>query len=277
MWPALTKLQSVMCIAGPRQAGEGPRAVVLCPGHVSAGKAGEALERVVSGAGLDLKIVTASKGGQVDNVDLVNGCDVLVISPPRLVQLVRERITGLDRCCHLLMEDAHINLQIYLQDIVRVLVEWRRKRTGNLSKVPDQVVVVGEEWSIDLLEFTEKILSLRWNPTLVFGSMLEAAIYMQLPIETYYHQDYEEKLNSVLKILRTSSKMRTVITCSRYAVSLNISTLLSEHGVIPVVVKKGELDDIVDITASISVWLQSTSGIPLVVSDDLLLTIPIIP
>ena len=85
LWPALTKLQSVVCVAGKEQGktvswvlpllnslvdkemyeglpdGMGPRAVVLCAGHVTAGKAGEALERVSVEAGLDVKIVTASK------------------------------------------------------------------------------------------------------------------------------------------------------------------------------------------------------------------------
>ena len=77
------KLQSVVCVAGSRQGktigwvlpllntlldtelyehlrrGAGPRVVVLCPGHVAAGKVRDALERVVCGSGLDLKILSA--------------------------------------------------------------------------------------------------------------------------------------------------------------------------------------------------------------------------
>ena len=301
MWPALTKLQSVVCIAGEEQGktvgwvlpllnslldtdlyqglpkGESPRAVVLCSGHVSAGKTEEALKRVVIGAGLELKIVTASKAGRGDTVDFINGCDVLVSSPARMVELIKGGVTGLDRCCHLVVEDAEVTLEIHQKAFGDLLLAWRRKKTVEQNMLPDQVVVVGEEWSKPVKFLTEKILVTRWKPTVVFGSLLEAAVYIQLPLLTSFHLEYQDKFRSLLNILRNNQDQRVVICCNRWKISSDLFRILENNGVMPMVLKKCEYEDMVDLTSSLSVWLDSPRGVPLLVSDDLLVVLSSIP
>jgi len=299
MWPALTKLQSVVGVAGKEQGktvgwvlplvnslldkemysglprGEGPRAIVLCPGHVTAGKVGETLETVCEEGGLGLKIVTASRGRKVDqdSVEFVNGCDVLVSNPARVVQLVREGVTGLDRCCHLVVEDADITLEIHKEAVEELFLLWRRKRVTQQERLPDQVVVVGEEWSEAVQFLTEKILIKRWNPAIVFGSMLEAAVYSQLPILTSFHLSAQEKLSSLLTLLRNNRQQRVVICCTSWRISSDLHKYLEDKGVMAMVLRK--VEDQVDLNSDISVWLDHPTGVPLLVSDEV--SLPSIP
>ena len=102
-----------------------------------------------------MKIVTASKGRRGAGVDTVD-CDVLVSSPAGMLTLVGEGLTGLYRCCHLVVEDGVKALEIQEEAVEKLRLDWRRRRVLQQDRLPDQVVVVGEEWN-KAMQFSQRI------------------------------------------------------------------------------------------------------------------------
>ena len=55
--------------------------------------------------------------------------NVLVTSPPRLLQLVGQaRLTSMDRCCHLVVEEGDSTLPMCHKQVGEILVSWRKQR-----------------------------------------------------------------------------------------------------------------------------------------------------
>ena len=63
------------------------------------------LDDVSDKAELQVAVAAAYAGREEDlKVPLINGVDVLVVTPACLIRLVHDRVTDLDRCCHFVVE-----------------------------------------------------------------------------------------------------------------------------------------------------------------------------
>ena len=131
MWPAVSKLQSILVIAPPSTrspvsswaegktlgwllpmlailaeppatnlSGPQPRLVVLCPGLELVSLTAALINQVAVGAGIPLKLVEDAAGlREVEASTFINGIDALVTTPARLVDRMEEQtpVTGLHR------------------------------------------------------------------------------------------------------------------------------------------------------------------------------------
>ena len=123
MWPCVARLQSVVAVSGPchgKTLGwllpllnsladrtqysqlnqDHPLAIVLCPGLKCASIVFELIQDISSKAKLGLKVVLACAGALNSEPNDLIGVDVLVTSPARLIQLIGQGHTSMDRCCH---------------------------------------------------------------------------------------------------------------------------------------------------------------------------------
>ena len=132
MWPAVSKLQSMLVVAPPStrspvsswaegktlgwllpvlailaeppatpRSGPQPRLVVICPGLELVSFIADLINQVAVGIEIPLKLVEDSAGlREVEASVFINGIDVLVTTPARLLDRMEEQspVTGLQRC-----------------------------------------------------------------------------------------------------------------------------------------------------------------------------------
>ena len=217
LWPAVSQLRSVVAVAGRAQGktvgwllpllaqvwqpysslvpGSGPLAVVLCSSQDEAAAVAARAAAVLAGSGHHLRV--AATGPQSGL--LYNGCHLLCTSAPRLVELLEQGAVSMARCCHLVVESSHLTLHLQHLQVEEVLLTWRRCRTPDPG-LPDQVVVVGEEWSPALASLTSRVLP-RWRPVLLLASLPEAVLYSGLSVLPLPQTSQEAKLASLLQLL----------------------------------------------------------------------------
>ena len=120
LWPALSRLQSLLAVAGPRQSkitawllpplsqlADRASYCHLAPGLAILLKEGQhissLLEEVVRGAGLEVRVQPVTSGLLPPlPTQIINSCEVLVTSPPRLAA----RLAGAGSGLELAMEAA---------------------------------------------------------------------------------------------------------------------------------------------------------------------------
>ena len=121
MWPCVSKLQTVVGVSGSCHGstlgwllplnsladraqysqlpqGHAPLAIVLYPGLKCASIVADMIQDISSKARMGVKLVLACAGARNNEPsDFINGVDVLVTSPPRLLKLVGQaRLTSMD-------------------------------------------------------------------------------------------------------------------------------------------------------------------------------------
>ena len=256
LWPLISRVSSLVAV-GPRSQGKtlgwllplvdclhvshyphlppghSPLCVVLCPGVEVAYNVYRTLHDVVDGAGLSISSLLSCHGTpQPQPADFINGVDVLVTSPAKLLRLLNDQMLNLGRLCHLVIEEAETSLDIWMYEIRAVAEVWKRSR-GKLSG-NDQVVAVAERWSEHLESFTKTILAKFANPTVVIASPMEGLVYGTLPMNTvlYDQEDSAVKKRHLREIVQeTSSKARLVICCRDGAATTVVKLTLNEMGV----------------------------------------------
>ena len=182
--PILNKLTAADLYRG-LPAGVGPRVCVFCNGQRDSLQIQEMLEDVISAAKLDLKVVVATRGSKIDsqklNIQLSNGCDILIINPTAFAEHNRDIVMDLRRCCHLVVESANQTLKNHGTEVAAFFAKWRDER-GHLSlpDLPDQIVLLAQEWNESLSEFRQTLIKFKFDPLLIFASLVEAAIFRKI-------------------------------------------------------------------------------------------------
>ena len=127
--------------------------MVLCPGHVEVENLGNLIQSLIDDIGLNLSVVVkGSKASKPrdkveDIVEIVNGCDILLIDPTKLQTLLEDKAVTLDHCCHLVIESGELTLKLHERSIEQIILKWRRSRSGHQDDkvcLPDQMLLVGE-------------------------------------------------------------------------------------------------------------------------------------
>ena len=173
MWPCVSRLQTVVGVSGPCHGktlgwllpllnsladraqysqlpqGHAPLAIVLCPGLRCASMVADMIQDISSKARLGVKVVLACAGARNNEPsDFINGVDILVTSPPGLLQLVGQaRLTSMDRFCHLVVEEGDCTLPMWHKHVGEIIVSWRKQGNKQESSSPDQLVMVAERWN----------------------------------------------------------------------------------------------------------------------------------
>ena len=164
MWPCVARLQSVVGVSGPchgktlgwlipllnslanraqyRQLNQhhAPLAIVLCPGLKCASIVFKLIQDISSKARLGLKVLLASAGAKHTEPSDNIGLDVLVTAPAWLIQLIGQRYTSMNRCCHLVVEEGDRTLYMWQKEVDEIMVSWHKHD----SRLPFQHNIVAE-------------------------------------------------------------------------------------------------------------------------------------
>ena len=124
-------------------------------------------------------------GGAEDEriVQLVNGCEILIATPPCFVRMLRKGYINLSRLCHIVFQDADVMVEDFtseIKDVMRHYAKLLKSQPNRLA--PRQAVVMATSWSVGLSSLVKAYLG---NPVLIISDLIEAAIYRNvLPIVT---------------------------------------------------------------------------------------------
>lgn len=143
-------------------------------------------------------------------VDLLNGCDLLITTPPCFSRLAEGQVIqtfSKNRIKHLIfdgIDSMHDVFEKEIKDIIKTCT-WGEK---HVEKNP-QIVVTSTSW----MEYIRRYMKLASNPMVIFGSFVEAAVYSkcQFTIVKYSHQEKLDKLFSYLKKNRSNPKKTLVV------------------------------------------------------------------
>ena len=220
-----------------------PLAVILCPSWRTVMETEETLKTVErelktqqigrygnSHSSIDnLKILAIFEGERKlkQNVSLINGCHILISTPPSLLRIVnapqeqRERqgnisVTNLQQCSHLIFENADEGFERYDAEVAEVMAimhasrakerEEREKLARDSSHIMfDQVILVSRKWCESIRKFVHKFMigSGKVGPYFVFYDHLEAAVYGKARIASHLVGDFEAKLQKMMDILHS--------------------------------------------------------------------------
>ncbi|XP_061163126.1 putative ATP-dependent RNA helicase TDRD12 isoform X2 [Saccostrea echinata] len=156
--------------------GNGPLALVL----VSSWKKAQSVYDVTTGLLRDHhrpRPLVIYGGGCEHNqyVPLMNGCEILIATPPCLVRMINRRYTDLQRLCHLVVDDADLLLKEYSEEVQEIMDLFAEARKENIHKaVPYQIITMGTQWTPAVHSFTQAYMP---DPTIIITSRFEAAIY----------------------------------------------------------------------------------------------------
>ena len=289
LWPALSRLQSLLAVAGPRQGktvgwllpllgqladrasyshlapGPAPLLVVLCPGLEEGGHISSLVEEVARGAGLEVRVLQDTAGLlPLLPTQMINGCEVLVTSPPRLSARLAGAGSGLERCRHLVLEAADWLLELWPGEVSSLLAAWGEQPGG-----PGQLVALAERWSPALGQLCTGALRKRGGAVL-FTSMLEAAVYGEVQILPTFSETEGQKDGEIKDVVEREEG-RLVLCCQDTATAGHLERLLLLHG--PVVLEEGSSP--AQLSQQLEDWRTSSPAPPLLVMDAALELLPL--
>ncbi|XP_075733101.1 uncharacterized protein LOC119176121 isoform X2 [Rhipicephalus microplus] len=176
------------------------------------------------------KICALYPGGAVKGkeVEVVNGCDVLVTTPLCFLRFLTNYgrlIVNLRRCCHVVLDDGERLLDKFAVEVTSVMNEFRqclkRRKPGMLR---GQIIVCSTMWSSGLNWFI-RMTSLSQNPLIVFTSFFEAAIYAQVPtVASYVHPNSRQE--TLLRIVEGSLGRKVVVCTADKESAISLQRLL---------------------------------------------------
>jgi len=291
MWPCVSRLQSMVALAGPCQGktlgwvlpllnsladraqysqlqqGHSPLAIVLCPGIKCASRVLDMLQDVSSKARLGVKVVLACAGARNnDPSDFINGIDILVTTPPRLLQLLGvSQLTSMNRCCHLVVEEGDRTLPMWHKEVGEIIVSWRKQRNKQDLGLPDQMIMVAEKWNTAVEQFTKTFIVESSSPVVVLANLLEAVIYGKVKVVPAFVTELDEKVDKFKTIVNGRDRTRRMIICCKdMKTSKMLGMMVAEMGEKATILNSDQ--DMYDVRSIFERWLDSPFS-PLVVSD----------
>ncbi|KAH8244807.1 hypothetical protein KR032_000555, partial [Drosophila birchii] len=197
---------------------------------------------------------------------LFNGVGCLVATPAQLVWIMKDRTD--------LMQFKHLKVIVY-DDIDLMVPEMLTKAEEVLKllmpmdRSHPQLVMVSQSYDPGQMA---KLKLLNSNPALIFGDMLEAAMYGEMRLRIALCPE-QAKINEVLKLLqlRPPKDYRTVILCSDDANMRRLVRLLEEeeeeekhyYSCLPYY-----QDANLEVGEQVHSWLKETRGIILLATDN---------
>ena len=263
--------------------GVGPRVCVLCDGQDSALQIEAMLADILSETQSHLKVVVASRGQKINplelNIELCNEGEILIINPSAFVEHEEEVSIDLRRCCHVVIESAEKTLSHHGTAVDRFVSIWKNKRKSLNSSVPDQIVVVAQEWNEAVGKFHRSLITRKFDPLMVFACLVEAAVFRKVQFIPSFHENIESKLTHLCQNILGEKKHKKVICCSE-EVKDKISSKLKDCGIPPHQVSVLDSDlDLLKLLEALNSW-ETSAGTSLIISDKLtevLMDVPNIP
>ncbi|XP_077551475.1 putative ATP-dependent RNA helicase TDRD12 isoform X2 [Haemaphysalis longicornis] len=211
-------------------------------------------------------------GGGEDGkeLELVNGPEIVVATPASLWRQVDKCdrfILNLERCCHLVLDDAD-----RLLDTARPLVEktlseyWQCLEKRWAEGVLTQVVVCAEQWTEALGEF-HRTAHLGDSPLVVVGPFLEASAYTGVTTVAHFVEEAAARGSALLGVVQGNPGRKTVVCTAEKESAVAVHKLLLLSDVRALVLHQGlSLREVSELATR---WGASSGGV-LVVQDSVL-------
>ena len=125
----------------------------------------------------EIRVQLIFAGGAEDNqvIQLINGCEILIATPPCFLRMLRKGCVNLNRLCHTVFNDADIMVEDFTSEIKDIMRHYGKLLKSQSSRsAPRQAVVMATSWSAGVASLVKAYLG---NPVLVISDMIEAAIY----------------------------------------------------------------------------------------------------
>ena len=125
----------------------------------------------------NVRVRVAFAGGAEESqiLALLNGCDILISTPPCFLRMVKRCYTSLNRLCHVVFDHADIMVEEFTLDIREIMRLYAKVLKSQLCRLaPRQAVVMATSWTVGVASLVKAYLG---NPVSVIANMIEAAIY----------------------------------------------------------------------------------------------------
>ncbi|KAL4234120.1 hypothetical protein ACF0H5_005773 [Mactra antiquata] len=181
--------------------GKGPYLIVLSFTWKRARDVYDEVMRVIGGRH-DMKATLIHGGAQMEEkmaCELINGCEILISTPPCLTRILAAGYIDLRRLCNLVVDDADQTLATFRSDIGKLLQDYSlviKNEMKNLS-CPRQILCFGAQWNSSLSAFMKSNLI---DPILIITSLFEASVYGKVKQVTHMCKSHE-RMKTTLGIL----------------------------------------------------------------------------
>ncbi|XP_071092344.1 putative ATP-dependent RNA helicase TDRD12 [Haliotis cracherodii] len=198
----------------PVPVGNGPYALILVPSWKKAQNVFDACTDHLQGQKMP-RVISIFAGGCEDSkvVPLINGCEVLVATPPCLQRMMEKKYTNLSRLCHLVLDDAEILTEVFKSEVKYIMKTYADVvRESTLKRdVPRQRMVFASQWTKGIGSFIAAYIH---QPLLVITSKMEAAVYGRVKqiVHMCKYENRSYQLRSILEGIGTPGNK--IILCS---------------------------------------------------------------
>ena len=134
-------------------------------------------------AQVDITVEQLHTGHTIDiAAKLLNGCDVLIVTPLALKRYLIDfrlhsggrQLINLTRCCHLVIENAHITLSEFREEVHMILKEFRdpsleMKPLMTHDRPFQQLIVISEIASTAIRDFKASVFKYQVCPGSGYG------------------------------------------------------------------------------------------------------------
>ena len=291
MWPAVRDNHSVLAISDPQRGksfgwilpmldklmpgsshehlyedlpeeGLSPLCIVLAPfkndvKHIAATLA-ELVDLGQSGEHIRVSSVHDNMEDMTAMINLTNGADILVTTPPCLKRYLIDyetspaqglQLVNMMRTCHLVIEDAHISLSLFPNEMTALMAEFCSPQHAHKPLLPHlveprkvmQVIIVSEQWSPVVSEFYNKS---QLDFTVLISDMLETVLFKGISITAELKDNHKEKFAEIVQVLRTklenSVGSKAYICCKDSEAGNLLNGLLLAAGYNPVLLDQDD-------------------------------------
>ena len=111
---------------------------------------------------ISVQLIFAAGAEENRIIPLVNGCEILIATPPCFLRMLRKCYISLDRLCHLVSHDADIVVEDFTSEIKCIM-----RHCANLLKSQTcqcQAVVMASSWSVGIASLVRAYLA---NPVVL--------------------------------------------------------------------------------------------------------------
>lgn len=106
---------------------------------------------------------------------IVNGCEILIATPPCFLRMLRKGYITLNRLCHTVFHNADLMVEDFTSEIKEIMRYYAKLlKSQPCRSAPRQAVVMASSWSIGVASLVKAYLG---NPVLIIPDLVEAAIY----------------------------------------------------------------------------------------------------
>ncbi|XP_067651475.1 uncharacterized protein [Haliotis asinina] len=194
--------------------GNGPFALILVPSWKKVQNVFDACIDYMQGRSKP-RVISLYAGGCEESkvIPLINGCELLVATPPCLQRMMEKRYTNLNRLCHLVVDDAEILTEVFKAEVRYIMKSYADViRESNLQRdVPRQRMVFASQWTKGIDSFVASYIH---EPLLIITSKMEAAVYGRVKqiVHMCKYENRSYQLRSILEGI--GSPGNKIILCS---------------------------------------------------------------